>query len=289
MPPAPRRTLLADAARRLRAAGIAAPEREARLLLRWASGLPAAVLGARLDEEAGPGEAERMDHGVAQRAGRRPLSHITGCRTFWGRDFTVTPDVLDPRPETEALVAAALERPFERGLDLGTGSGCLLLTLLAECPRATGLGTDASAAALAVARTNALRLRLADRADFLEADWLDGVTGPFDLVVSNPPYISEAEISGLAPEVRDHEPRSALTPGGDGLAAYRAIAAGAGRVLAPGGRLLLEIGPTQAGAVGAILNRCGFRVAAPMPDLDGRDRVLAAMAEENRPGEPFRG
>lgn len=276
--------LLRDATERLARAGIPDAARESRLALRWAAGLDGAALAAALDEAPGADEAARFAEAVERRAAREPLSHITGRRDFWGRSFTIGPDVLDPRPETEALVAEALRRgPFSRILDLGTGSGCILLTLLAEWPRATGLGTDISAAALARARRNADMTGVGDRASFARADWTDGVDGRFDLIVSNPPYIAEAEIATLDPEVRDHEPRIALTPGGDGLGAYRRIAGGATGVLQPGGLLMVEIGPTQAGAVPAIMAAAGLATGAVIADMDGRPRVVVAELHGKSP------
>ncbi|MCL4676536.1 MAG: peptide chain release factor N(5)-glutamine methyltransferase, partial [Pararhodobacter sp.] len=206
-----------------------------------------------------------------------PISQITGRRAFWGRDFIVTPDVLDPRPETETLVAAALQQPFSSVLDLGTGSGALLLTLLAERPRARGLGVDLSPRALAVAARNADHLGVADRARLVVSDWWSAVEGRFDLIVSNPPYIAAADMARLSPEVRLHEPHLALTPGGDGLEAYRRITALASGFALPGARLLLEIGPTQAACVDAMLTRAGFSEVSTLADLDGRDRVVSAV------------
>jgi release factor glutamine methyltransferase len=194
----------------------------------------------------------------------------------------VTPDTLDPRPETETLVAAALERPFWRMLDLGTGTGAILLACLKGMPVAQGLGTDVSEAALAVAQGNAAALGLDRRTHFRRADWFRGVTGRYDLIVSNPPYIAADEMSGLAPEVRDWEPHLALTPGGDGLDAYRAIARGAPARLIAGGRLMVEIGPTQGRAVAALLAAQGMEAIRVLPDMDGRDRVVAAVM----PGDP---
>jgi release factor glutamine methyltransferase len=185
----------------------------------------------------------------------------------------VTSDVLDPRPETETLVAAALEEPFVRVLDLGLGSGCILLTLLAERPGATGLGVDLSPAALEVAGRNAVRIGVSDRATLALSNWFQNVDGLFDLIVSNPPYIALAEMPGLQPEVRDWEPRLALTDEGDGLGAYRAILAGAASHLAPQGRLMVEIGPTQAEAVAEIGAAHGFAPPEVRRDLDGRARV----------------
>lgn len=264
---------LRAAAARLAAAGVEDAPRDARLLLRWAAGLEAAALATRLGEPMASGEAARFAEAVARRAARIPLSHVTGRRAFWRFDFAVTPDVLDPRPETELLVAAALERPFARVLDLGVGSGCILLSLLAERADATGVGVDASAGALAVAAKNAAALGVADRADLRLGDWLDGVTGSFDLVTANPPYLATAELAGLAPEVLA-EPREALNGGPDGLAPYRRIAEGLDGVLAPGGRALLEIGPTQGVSAAAPFRAAGFDRIALRRDMDGRPRLL---------------
>ena len=269
---------IAAAARRLAAAGVPEAAGDARRICRWAAGLTGAALAARLDGVPDAAEAARFEQAVAARARRVPLSQITGVREFRGRGFRVTADVLDPRPETETLVEAALEAPARRVLDLGTGSGCILLTLLAEWPAATGLGTDRSAAALAVARGNAAALGLAERARFAEADWFDGVAGRFDLIVANPPYLAESEIAGLAPEVRLHEPRAALTPGGDGLDACRRIAAGAGAHLAPGGRLLIEVGPGQAASVMRMVVAAGLEPGELRCDLDGRERVVTGRS-----------
>lgn len=263
----------------LRAAGVPDPARDARALLAFAAGIAADRLSLHLGDMLSEEALERFDHAIAARAKRQPASQIIGQRLFWGRSFCVTPDVLDPRPETETLIVAALERPFTRVLDLGTGTGAILLTLLAESPETTGVGADLSPEALAVAERNARALELTDRAEFVLSDWWASVTGRFDLIVSNPPYIAEAEMAGLSPEVRDWEPHMALTPGGDGLDAYRAIIAGAGDALAPGGRLVMEIGPTQGAAVAALCRAAGLTDIAILPDLDGRDRVVTASAE----------
>lgn len=263
---------------RLRAAGIEDAPGDARRLLAHALHLPPDRLILALPDPMTPPQALAYETAIVARLTRQPVAQITGTRLFWGRSFRVTSDTLDPRPETEILVAEALVQPFERLLDLGTGTGCILLSCLADRPGATGLGVDASAAALKVAADNARRLGLEDRAAFGLSDWFSAVEGRFDLIVSNPPYITEAEMADLAPEVRDHEPRMALTPGGDGLAAYRAIAAGVAEHLVPGGRLLLEIGPTQGAAVAALLAAQGLQGVRILPDLDGRDRVVAAMS-----------
>ncbi|WP_414897429.1 peptide chain release factor N(5)-glutamine methyltransferase [Rhodovulum sp. YEN HP10] len=264
--------LLTAAIARLRAAAIPDPQRDARRLLAHALEIAPGRLTLVLPEPVPAAARARFEAALLRREAHEPVSHIVGLRAFWGRDFRVTRDVLDPRPETEILIEAALSAPFSNMLDLGTGSGCILLTLLSERPGAFGLGTDISAAALAVARGNAGRLGVAG-ARFLLSDWYQVVEGRFDLIVSNPPYIAEAEMSGLAPELA-HEPRGALTDGGDGLSAYRAIAAGARARLAPGGRLLVEIGPTQAQAVSGIFAAAGLEILAVRPDLDGRHRVV---------------
>lgn len=272
--------LLAGATARLAQAGIPDPGRDARRLLAHVLKVPAGRLTLFLPEPvAGDLQAIFLTL-VERRSERVPVSHLTGRRGFYGRSFLVTPEVLDPRPETETLVEAALAQPFATVLDLGTGSGNILLTLLAERDGAVGVGTDLSAAALNVAFWNRNALRLEDRAELLEGDWfaaLRGVTERFDLIVSNPPYIAAGEMAGLAPEVRDHEPRAALTDGFDGLSAYRVIAAGAASWLAPGGRLLLEIGPTQGAEVRGLLAGAGFLQTAVTPDLDGRDRVVSGV------------
>lgn len=269
------RAALAGAAARLAAAGVPEATRDARRLMAAALGVEAGRLtlaeGAALDA-ATAAAFERM---VAERASFRPVAQIVGRRAFWGRDFAVTGAVLDPRPETETLVAAALDGPVPATiLDIGTGSGAIVLTLLAEWPGARGVGTDVDAAALTVASENAARLGVAARWRPVRGDWYAGECGPFDLVVSNPPYIAAAEVATLAPDVRDWEPRHALTAGPTGLEAYGAIAAGLAAVLAPGGRALFEIGPAQARAVAGLLAAAGFPEARVHRDLDGRDRVI---------------
>ena len=259
----------------LRDAGIDSAPLDARLLLARAIGVGRDRLTLVLPDPLAERAEATFFRMIAARAARRPVSHILGGRLFFGRWFRVSADVLDPRPETETLVSAALDRPFDRVLDLGTGSGCLLITLLAERPEATGTGTDLSPGALAVARENAETLGVPARTDFVESDWLEAVSGRYDLIVSNPPYIAAEEMPHLSPELR-YEPRIALTDEGDGLSAYRAIATGAPAHLAPGGRLMVEIGPKQGAAVAALFAAAGLAAVTIHRDLDGRDRVVAA-------------
>lgn len=265
---------MAAAAARLRAAGVADPGRDARVLLAHAARIEASRVTLIAPEDLAPDIAKRYEQLIALRAVRVPVSHLLGEREFYGRRFKVSGEVLDPRPETETLVESALAEPFSHMLDLGTGSGCILVTLLAENPIATGLGTDLSEAACLQASANAVLHRVQGRAGIVQANWFDGVSGRFDLIVSNPPYIALDEMDGLAAEVRDHEPRMALTDGGDGLGAYRKIAAGLRAHLAPKGRVLLEIGPTQGAAVMALLAQADLKGLRVVPDLDGRARVV---------------
>ena len=222
--------------------------------------------------------ASRFESFITRREAREPVSRIIGERLFWGRSFKVTQDVLDPRPETEILIEQALAEPFSKVLDLGTVSGCILITLLAERTEARGVGTDISERAVLIAGGNAVRHGVADRIVLPLSEWYDDIGGRFDLIVSNPPYIAADEMSDLAPEVRDHDPAEALTDGADGLSAYRAIAAGAFDHLTPGGRLIVEIGPTQAAEVTALFRAAGLETIAVHPDLDGRDRAVSAVA-----------
>ncbi|MCD9146704.1 peptide chain release factor N(5)-glutamine methyltransferase [Pseudophaeobacter flagellatus] len=268
---------MAAAAARLRAAGVEDPARDARILLAHAARIEASRVTLIAPEELAPEVADRYEQLIALRAVRVPVSHLIGEREFYGRRFKVSKDVLDPRPETETLIEVALAQPFERVLDLGLGSGCILVTLLAENPRASGLGVDLSEAACLQASANAVLHRVEARIDIQQSDWFANVSGEFDLITANPPYIALDEMAGLSPEVRGHEPDMALTDGGDGLGAYRAIAAKVMMHLRPGGRVCLEIGPTQGQAVAKMLQEAGLVDLRILPDLDGRDRVVTAQ------------
>lgn len=270
---------------RLRAAGVEDAPLDARLLLAHALGIAQDRLTLHLPDAMTEAQAAAYDLALTARANRQPVAQIIGKREFWGLTFRVTPDTLDPRPDTEALVAEALRVPFLNMLDLGTGTGCILLACLKSMPMARGLGVDISAAALGVARFNAGALGLSTRAQFRQSDWFAAVTGRYDLIVSNPPYIAEDEMPDLAPEVRDWEPHLALTPGGDGLEPYRILARGAPARLMAGGRLLVEIGPTQGQAVAALFAAQGLQDIRILPDMDGRDRVVAAVKPAPSEGE----
>ena len=249
-------------------------------MLAAATGWSAARVAVARDEalEGGAhGTAEAM---LARRLAREPLAQILGEWPFHGRAFRVSRDTLVPRPDTETLVDLALAGPFSRVVDLGTGSGAIAVTLLAERPGAAGTASDISEAALAVAAENARRHDVAGRLRLVRADWWDGIEGRFDLVVSNPPYVTEAEYAGLAPEITDWEPRAALTPGGDGLEAYRRILSGLAGRLDPGGRCLVEIGAAQGPAVAALFVAAGLVAVRVHADLAGKPRVVAGHAPD---------
>ena len=264
---------------RLATAGIEGAQRDADRLLSHVLGVEAPMVRLGAQHEMSGDEARAYEAALDRRVAREPVSRIMGRRMFWGRWFEVTPDVLDPRPETELIVALAGEGPVPaRLLDLGTGSGILALTLVAEHAGAQAVATDLSEGALVTAARNALGLGVADRVAFLRSDWFSDVEGRFDLIVSNPPYISETEMSGLAPEVLGFDPHGALTPGGDGLGPYRAIAAGLAAHLTPGGRVLVEIGHLQGPAVCDIFAQAGLSEVRLHADMAGKDRVVSAQA-----------
>ena len=278
--------MLRDAAVALAAAGIDNVRFEARLLLAHAAGLSAEQLIARGAEPAPAAVAERLRELAARRVLREPMAYILGEREFWGLPFKVSPAVLVPRPDSETLIEAALalmpdrQRPW-RIVDLGLGSGCLLLTLLREYPAARGVGLELSEEALAVAQANAEALEVAARArlvsgDWRQPDWQQRLGGPFDLLVSNPPYIEAGAIERLMPEVARFEPRLALDGGPDGLAAYHAIASAAPALVAPGGRVLVEIGEGQALEISRIFTAAGLAMEGLWKDLAGIDRVVSA-------------
>ena len=268
--------MVANAAQSLRAAGIDSAARDARALVAHALGVAAnriVLLGSDpIDLKA----QERLAGYLERRLRHEPVSKITGWRQFWGRDFHISKAVLDPRPETETVIVEALKHPAATVLDLGTGSGILAVTLMAEWPKAQALATDISPAALAVAGKNAARYDIGDRLSFAQSNWFEGVQGEFDLIVANPPYIAMEEMAGLDRDVRDFDPNIALTPGGDGLDPYRVIAAAVGRHLSPDGRLIVEIGHQQAADVLQIFQDAGLSSLCCHPDLAGRDRVISA-------------
>ena len=265
------------AAARLRAAGVPDPARDARVLLAHAARIDAARVTLIAPEDLAPEIEERFDQLISLRSIRVPVSHLVGERAFYGRRFKVSRDVLDPRPETETLIEGALAVPFETVLDLGTGSGCILVTLLAETPCARGLGVDVSEAACLQASANAVLHRVEARADIRQSDWFADVDETFDLIASNPPYLAGYEMDEVAPELREHEPRVALTDEGDGLSAYRVIASQAAQYLNPNGRVMVEIGWQQGASVRAIFEKNGWSGIVVMPDLGGRDRVIHAQ------------
>ena len=281
------RRLLAKA---FRDAGIDSPELDARILAGHALGLDHSALAASSERPLETEEVVTLTELACRRLEREPIAHIVGMREFWGLPLQVTPATLVPRPETETIVEAALAAIDATGprtralriLDLGTGTGALLLALLSELPQAFGVATDCSLAALKTARGNAERLALASRARFVACDFGAALAGGFDLVVSNPPYIASGEIAALAPEVR-RDPRLALDGGPDGLACYRAIATDAARLLAPGGHIVVELGLGQEAAVAGFMKAAGLAVSPARHDLLGIPRALVARSASKRP------
>lgn len=269
------RDMLRQGIERLREAGVPDPGLDARLLLAEVLGVDRGRLSILAGDAVSGPQGDRFGDLIAQRGEFRPVSHILGRRAFWRDQFQVTDAVLDPRPETELIVELALSgaKPT-RILDLGTGSGAILLSLLGELPAATGVGVDVSAEALAVAGANGEALGLGDRAQLVQSDWFEHVDGAFDLVVSNPPYIPDADVACLSRDVRQWEPRIALTPGDTGLEAYQRIAQELHLYLTPGGRALFEIGAEQGAAVSGIFAGAGYANVLLHQDINGRDRVI---------------
>lgn len=266
--------------------GIEDADADARILLAHALHLDRAQLLAQSDRLLEAREIDTVLPLAVRRLKREPVARILGRKEFWSLPLGLTPDVLVPRPETETIVEAALDRVLRGGLrlerlrvlDIGTGSGALLLALLKEMPNATGTGTDIDAGALACARANAERHDLAGRCSFVAGDMAAGLAGPFDLIVSNPPYVARGEIPRLEPEVRDYDPKLALDGGEDGLDAYRAIAAAAPRLLAPDGRLIVELGAGQELSVRTLFTNTGLAIVTVRNDLSGIPRALVANA-----------
>lgn len=264
----------------MQAAGVDSPVIDARLLVEAASGASRTDILTDPQRTLSADQAAELDRLLARRERREPVSQILGVKGFWKIMLRVTPHVLTPRPETESLLDVVLPRiPADaaiRVLDLGVGSGAILLAILAERPLAKGLGVDVSDEALAVARENAANLGLAGRVALLRGDWTSGLGSEgFEVVVSNPPYIRTGDIAALAPEVRDHEPRIALDGGPDGLDAYRRLAPAILDILVPGGMFAVEVGLGQAGAVWALFEDAGASEITVHRDLSDRERIVA--------------
>ena len=250
-------------------------EREALILLGYVMGCQTSLFQHNLNEEVSISTQNLFKSVVDKRCQHQPISQIIGLRYFWKHQFLVTPDVLDPRPDTETLIEQALDiGPFKRILDLGTGSGCILLSLLSEYPLATGIGVDISEKALNVANENAILLGLDDRAQFRIGNWCEGISEKFDLIISNPPYVTEDEMYNLSKDILDWEPRIALTPEGDGLNAYKSIFTSAEQLMSQRSSLILEIGFNQAESVSAIARENNFETVHIIKDINNKDRAL---------------
>lgn len=278
-----RRGALKEAVALMKKAGLDTPVLDARLIVQHALGLDWDDLFLKADQELHAAARDRLVAALSRRAAHEPVSRIVGKRHFWTLELSVTPDTLDPRADTETLIEAVIAaRPDKtlplRMLDLGTGTGAILLALLREYPNATGIGVDISDGALAVARANAESHGLEGRASFVSADWTDGLEERFDLIVSNPPYIRRGDLAGLPPDVRDYDPALALDGGEDGLDAYRAILPRIPARLAVDGMALFEVGMDQADAVSAVAEGAGLREARRRKDLGGIERIVAFEA-----------
>ncbi len=266
----------------LAASGIGESRREARLLVALAAQIETSVVLGYPERPLASLAQGRLAEMVRRRMAREPVSRLIGRREFWSLDFEVGPATLDPRPDSETLIAAALGRIGDRAallriLDLGTGTGCLLLALLSELPNATGLGLDLAPGAAAVARRNAAANGLESRAFFAVGQWGAALRGGFEVVLANPPYVPSGEIAGLAPEVALFEPRLALDGGTDGLSAYRDLAPGLGRLFARTGFAVIELGAGQAARAAAIFRGAGLEVASRHRDLSGVERCLVLV------------
>ena len=264
---------------RLRDADIATPELDARLLLSAATGVSDVSLISDPERLLDPKQLASLELLVAQRISGRPVSRLLGVREFWGLDFSLNTETLDPRPDSETLIEAVLAQIFDKSaplrvLDLGTGTGCLLLALLSEFPNAKGRGVDCSEQAIEAATKNSEGLGLDARSTFQVGDWAAGLDGTYDVIVSNPPYIPTGDLGRLSVEVREHDPAKALDGGTDGLDAYRLILPEMVRLLAPGGYGFLEFGEGQSADIASISQDLGFEVCEIRADLGGVLRVL---------------
>ncbi len=270
--------LLIASQAKLRECGISDPIRDARLLLADCLELRTQNLNLLNDIYISEIKISKFRRMVKERCKRKPVSKILGYRSFWGRDFEINENVLDPRGDTETLIELILDCKFESMLELGTGSGAIAITVLAERPEVTCVATDISEYALKTASANSKRHGVESRLKLLHSNWFEKISGSFDVIVSNPPYISSEEYAQLSAEVVKYDPKISLTLGGDGLEAYREILSQALEKLSKNGHIFLEIGYTQANAVGHLFREAGFQQIKVHKDLASRDRVISAKA-----------
>lgn len=271
------RDLLTLGQQKLKQADIDTAGRDARILAAAAMDINTAHVALKAFDHVSKQQQDHFESMIEQRRSFKPVSRILGKRQFWNRWFEISPDVLDPRGDSEVLVNLALQQKADRILDLGTGSGILALTLLSEWPDALAVGADICEKALLIAQRNAVQLEISDRFQAQKSDWFEAIGGQFDLIVSNPPYIGEDEVPHLDPDVRLYDPMIALSPGRDALQAYQSIARDAIDYLKPGGWLLVEIGFRQGEAVRELFASNGLKEIEIIQDLNGRDRVVRAI------------
>jgi release factor glutamine methyltransferase len=283
-------SILTEAIAVLSAAGLDEPRRRARRFVAAFLDVPPTELLSHAERALERAVVERLRRSLARIVIGEPLSRVLGWREFWGLRFALSTDTLDPRPESETLVEAVLRRIPDRNvplnfLDLGTGTGCLLLALLSELPTAVGIGVDVAVGAVMTARENAAVLGLADRARFFVGDWSSALSGCFTVIVANPPYIAGLELVDLPPEVRRYDPKRAVDGGEEGLAAYRRIAVNLPALLSSGGIFAVEIGAGQAPVAAAILQAQGLLIDGIEHDLAGIERCIVARLDESVPAE----
>lgn len=268
----------------LQQTGSQSPALDARLLISFALNMTHEAFVLNNEQKLSDEEIDTIHHLIEQRVAGKPVAKIIGKKEFYGRDFKTTMDTLDPRPDSETLIETVLKKSdYDKPivLDLGTGTGCLVLTLLAEMPTARAIAVDQSLAALNVAKENAWTIGVEDRVVFIQSDWFDQVLGQFDIIISNPPYIPQGDIDGLAKDVREYDPMSALVGGVDGLDPYRVIIPQSKTFLKPGGLIVFEVGQGQSDDVATLLENAGFGDVGIVSDLAGIGRVVHGIFLQN--------
>jgi len=268
--------VLANTANKLSESGIEGAARDARILTAHALQIPISELSLKINEQVSGEITSKLEKLIIRRIHREPISKILGRREFWGRTFSIDENVLDPRSDTETLIDFVIEKPVESVLDLGTGSGAIAVTLACEWQEVHVTATDISDDALSLAKINAEKFNVQNKIHFLKSDWFETVRGPFDLIISNPPYIGLIEQEEISAEVIKYDPKIALFAGSDGLGAYKRIIPNLAKFLSPDGRVVLEIGASQGIQVKNMMNVVGFINVEIVRDLSGKDRLVAA-------------
>ena len=268
--------VLADTTIKLSESGIEGAARDARILTAYALQIPISELSLKINEQVSEKKISKLEKLILRRINREPISKILGRREFWGRTFFINENVLDPRGDTETLIEYVIEKPVKSVLELGTGSGAIAITLACEWKEVHVTAVDISEEALSLAKSNAEKFNVQNKIDFLKSDWFQAVKGPFDLIISNPPYIGLIEKDEISTEVIKYDPQIALFAGRDGLDAYKKIIPDLAKFLNPDGFVVLEIGASQSNQVKNMMNLVGFIETQIVKDLSGNDRLVAA-------------